>query len=136
LLAAACGGRGTPVPFVDITRELRGFEPPRLARETFTSRAELADYLRHAMPGRHLAVPSVDWRQREAILVASGPRSSTGYALRVASIFERGDRIVLTVRERTPALGEPVRARLTYPYVLITIPRTDKRLLLHFRGRP
>jgi hypothetical protein len=42
----------------------------------------------------------------------------------------------LTVKERTPTLGEPVAARVTYPFVLITVTRTSRSLLLHFRGRP
>jgi hypothetical protein len=42
----------------------------------------------------------------------------------------------VTVRERTPSLGEPVVARVTYPFRLITIPRIDKKLRLHIEGRP
>jgi PrcB C-terminal len=81
-------------------------------------------------------VPSIDWTHREAILVASGPRSSTGYSLHVASLLARGGELALTVKETAPSLGEPVRAGVTYPFVLITTPRTSKNLLLHFRGRP
>jgi hypothetical protein len=124
------------VPYRDISSQLRGYEPPRLAREVFTSRAELAKYLRHTVPAGHARMPRVDWAHREAILVASGPRSSTGYSLRVVSLYARGSRLALTVKERTPSLGEPVAAKVTYPFVLITVPRTDKSLLLHFQGRP
>jgi hypothetical protein len=133
---AGCGGRGTPVAYRDISRQLRGYEPPRLAREVFTSRAELVKYLRHTVPDGDVRVPSVDWAHREAILVATGPRSSTGYSLHVASLFARGDRLALTVKERTPSLGEAVAAKVTYPFVLITVPRTSNSLLLHFQGRP
>jgi hypothetical protein len=131
-----CGGPGTPVPYRDISAQLRGYQPPRLAREVFKSRTELATYLRHTVPSGNRRLPTVDWAKREAILVASGPRSSTGYSLHVASLYARGGRLVLTVKERTPSLGEPVAAKVTYPYVLITVPRTSKSLLLHFRGRP
>jgi PrcB C-terminal len=105
-------------------------------RETFTSQDAFRDFLRKAMPGRRLRVPTIDWSQREAILVAAGPRSSTGYALEIVSVRQRGGRLVVTVHERTPSLGEPVQAKVTYPYRLITIPRTPGRLLLHFEGRP
>ena len=124
------------MPYRDISSQLRGYEPPRLAREVFTNRAELAKYLRHTVPTGHTRMPRVDWAHREPILVASGPRSSTGYSLHVVSLYARGGRLVLTVKERTPSLGEPVTARVTYPFVLITVPRTDKSLLLHFQGRP
>lgn len=120
----------------DISAQLHGYKPPRLAREVFKSRAEFVKYLRHTVPGGKVRVPSVDWAHREAILVASGPRSSTGYALRVVSLYARGSRLALTVQEHTPSLGEPVTAGVTYPFVLITVPRTDKSLLLHFKGRP
>lgn len=88
------------------------------------------------MPGRAPAIPPIDFAHREAILVAVGPRSSTGYALRVVKVRETSDRIAVTVRERTPTIGEPVVARVTYPFRLITIPRIDKSLLLHIEGRP
>jgi hypothetical protein len=88
------------------------------------------------MPGRGPRAPTIDFAHREAILVAVGPRSSTGYALRVVKVRETSDRIAVTVQERTPTLGERVVARVTYPYRLITIPRIDKRLLLHIEGRP
>jgi protease stability complex PrcB-like protein len=125
-----------PVAYRDISAQLHGYEPPRLAREVFSSRNELVKYLRHTVPGARIRVPSVDWSRRQAILVASGPRSSTGYSLHVASLYARGNRLVLTVKERAPSLGESVAARLTYPFVLITVPRTKRSLLLHFRGRP
>jgi PrcB C-terminal len=133
---SACGGAGRPISYRNLSGQLRDYEPPRLARETFTSKAQFAEYIRHAAPGGRISVPGIDWKSREAILVASGPRSSTGYTLRVVSIRDHGGRIVLTVREHTPSIGEPVAARVTYPFVLITIPRTSHKLLLHFQGRP
>jgi PrcB C-terminal len=102
----------------------------------FTRRSQFLDYLRHTVPSGRVHVPPVDWSRSEAILVAAGPRSSTGYTLRVVSLLARGGRLALTVKEDTPSLGEPVTARVTYPFVLITTPRTPKTLLLHFRGRP
>ena len=132
---AACGTAKT-VPYVDLTSQLRPVEFPRVVRQIFRTRAEFTDYLERAMPGRAPAIPRIDFSRREAILIASGPRSSTGYTLHVVSVRDTGDRIAVTVRERTPALGEPVIARVTYPFVLITIPRSDKGLFLHFEGRP
>jgi protease stability complex PrcB-like protein len=133
---SGCAGLGTPVAYRNISSQLHGYEPPRLAREVFTSRDELAKYLRHTVPGGDVRMPNVDWARREAILVASGPRSSTGYSLRVVSLFARGSRLALTVKEGTPSLGELVAAKITYPFVLITVLRTSKSLLLHFQGRP
>ena len=136
LLLAGCGGGEKPVAFVDVSSQVHGIQFPRLVRELFRSRSEMTGYLERALPGHAPAVPEIDFAHREAILVAMGPRSSTGYALRVVKVRETSNRIAVTVRERTPTLGEPVVARLTYPFVLITIPRIDKKLLLHIQGRP
>jgi hypothetical protein len=105
-------------------------------RQIFRSRTELVDYLERAMPGRRIHLPRIDFSRREAILVAAGPRSSTGYELRVLSVREKGDRIIVTVRERTPSLGEPVTAKVTYPFRLLSVPRSDKHLRLKWLGRP
>ena len=88
------------------------------------------------MPGRAPRVPRIDFARSEAILIASGPRSSTGYALRVVGVRDTGSRIAVTVRERTPGLGERVTARVTYPFVLLTVPHSGKSLFLHYVGRP
>jgi len=133
---AGCGGAGRTIAFTDISTQLRGFEPPRLVREEFRSRDELASYLERSSPGARFRVPAIDWANREAILVSAGPRSSTGYTLRVVSVRETAHHVVVTVHEDTPTLGKPVQARVTYPFRLITIPRIDKPLHLHWPGRP
>ena len=119
-----------------MTPELRGFEPPRLTRVLLTSQEELESYFRHESPGTVTRLPHVDWSRREAIVIAAGPRSSTGYVLRVLGVRETPNTITVTVHEVTPHLGQPVRAGLTYPYRVITIPRIHKKLFVHWPGRP
>jgi protease stability complex PrcB-like protein len=87
-------------------------------------------------PGRRLQLPAIDFSRQEAYLVATGPRSSTGYELRVLRVRDEGDRIVVTVREDTPSLGDPVQARVTYPFRLLALPRSDKSVKLKWLGRP
>jgi PrcB C-terminal len=69
------------------------------------------------------------------VLVAAGPRSSTGYSLRVESVTEHGDSIDVVVRERTPSLRDRITARLTYPLLLITIPTSGKHVHVRYAGR-
>ena len=88
------------------------------------------------MPGRRIRLPSIDFARREAILVAAGPRSSTGYELRVLGVRESGSRLVVTVHERTPSLDDHVVPKVTYPFLLLSVPRSDKSLLLKWPGRP
>jgi hypothetical protein len=135
-LLAGCGGSGRLVPYTDISSQLHRFQAPRVVRQAFTTRAAFADYVRRLMPGNAPRIPSIDWAHREAILVSAGPRSSTGYELRIVSVRETAHHVVVTVHERTPTLGEPVQARVTYPFRLITIARTPKPLFLHWPGRP
>jgi PrcB C-terminal len=125
-----------PVAYTDISTRLRPVEFPRVVRQLFRSRSEFADYLRRAMPGNAPRIPPIDWQRRDAILIAAGPRSSTGYVLHVVGVRETAGHVVVSVREQTPSLGEPVQARVTYPFRLITIPRIPKPLFLHWEGRP
>ncbi len=136
LMLVSCGAGGEPVPYTDVSARLRPAEFPRQNRQVFRSRPALADYLGGAMPGRKLVIPEIDFTRREAILVAAGPRSSTGYELRILGVREQGGKLLVTIRERTPSLGDPVEPRVTYPYRLITVPRSSKSLKLQWLGRP
>jgi hypothetical protein len=102
----------------------------------FRDRASLVEFLARMNPGQPLQLPPIDFGRQEVYLVAAGPRSSTGYELRVVRVRDEGGRIVVTVRERTPSLGDPVRPRVTYPYRLLGLPRSDKDVKLKWLGRP
>jgi hypothetical protein len=123
------------VPWHDLTAKLPGLELPRQTGRAYASAAALTDYLRAAMPGRAPLLPRIDFKHDEAVLVGSGPRSSTGYALRVVRVVERGDTVDVRVRERAPSLGEPTEARITYPYRLIVFKRIDKPVHVIWEGR-
>ena len=70
------------------------------------------------------------------MLVAAGPRASTGYTLQVTSAREVRDRVLVVVRERTPTLGELRHAHITYPYRLLVFRTVVKPLYLELQGRP
>lgn len=124
------------VSYADLTRETGPLEFARITRDVYPTRAALLDVLKRNNPGREIKLPAIDFAHREAYLVAAGPRSSTGYRLDIVHVIDTGSRIVVTVHERTPSLGDPVRARVTYPYRLITLPRSDKAVKLKWPGRP
>jgi hypothetical protein len=54
----------------------------------------------------------------------------------VERVVERRREIDVYLRERTPALGDPVDPRVTYPYRAITIARTSKPVYVKLQGRP
>lgn len=87
------------------------------------------------MPGVAPRSPGIDFHEEELVVLAAGPRSSTGYRVRVLGVSEERRRIVVSALEVTPTLGERVRAGVTHPYRLIALPRSDKTVVVHWRGR-
>jgi hypothetical protein len=102
----------------------------------YRSQRSLQRLLAATMPGRAPAAPPIDFGRDEVVVVSPGPRSSSGYALRVVRLVERRRGIYLTLRERTPSLGEPVGARVTYPYLALAIRRSAKAVYVKLQGRP
>ena len=136
LLLAGCGSTPRDVPYVDLTRQAGPLEFTRITRDVFRNRAALLDVLERNNPGRTIRLPNVDFERREIYLVAAGPRSSSGYELRIVRVQDLGDHIVVVVHERTPSLRDAVQARVTYPFRLIALPRSSKPVKLKWPGRP
>lgn len=107
--------------------------PLTITRETkrvFRERKPFAEYVT-AAGGR---APAVDFERRQLLLVSQGPRSSTGYSLEVRAVRERDETVTVTVRERTPELGERVEPRVTFSYRLLSLP-AGKDVYVDWRGR-
>ncbi|MDQ2968591.1 MAG: protease complex subunit PrcB family protein [Actinomycetota bacterium] len=136
LLLAGCGSTPTDVPYTDLTRRAGPLEFTRITRDLFRERNGLLNVLERNNPGRPIDLPDIDFARREIYLVAAGPRSSTGYKLRVVRVRDEGDHIVVVVHERTPSLDDRVQARVTYPFVLISLPHSDEPVKLKWPGRP
>jgi protease stability complex PrcB-like protein len=136
LVLSGCGSTPRDVPYVDLTRQAGSLEFTRITRDVFRNRAALLDVLERNNPGRAIRLPNVDFERREIYLVAAGPRSSSGYELRIVRVQDLGDHIVVVVHERTPSLGKAVQARVTYPFRLIALPRSSKPVKLKWPGRP
>jgi hypothetical protein len=92
----------------------------RETKRLFQNEAQLSAYLERLGAPR---VPPVDFTRRQLLLVSPGPRSSSGYRLEIVRVSRHGSRIDVAVREHTPALGERVAARVTFPYRLLNLPR-------------
>ena len=126
-------GGGTALGWVDLTDRTLA-QPTHAGLRVFRSREPLAEEL--SPDGRSATIPPIDFRRRTAILVASGPRSSTAYRLEITRVVKERRRIVVTVRERTPSLAVPGAATLTFPFRLITIERSGKPVTVDWEGRP
>jgi PrcB C-terminal len=126
---------GHPIAWRDRSAELRGARFSKAVARTFRDRAELERFLAE-LPGKPVQPPAVDFNRDLALLVAAGPRSSTGYAVTIVGAKEERGRVAVEVRERTPSLRDRVRARVTYPYVFVSLPQTAKPVHVDWLGRP
>ena len=133
---SGCGSEGRPVAYTDLTRQAGALEFTRITRGLFRDRGALREVLERNNPGRPIRLPDIDFARQSAYLVAAGPRSSTGYVLQIVRVEDRGSEVVVVVRERTPSLGDRVAARVTYPFRLLALPRTDEPVKLKWLGRP
>ena len=111
--------------------------PARWARPTISiaeDSEKLAKLFEVALLPPRPKPPKVDFAKNDAVLIAVGPRSSTGYSLHVVRVTQSGNLDIL-VRERTPQLGEKVDPTITYPYLLLVVPKRDKHISVKFAGR-
>ena len=129
------GGKARPVAWRDLSAQVGPAVWARPTVSVIRDQQKLDKLFVVATFGAHPRAPQVDFTRNEAVLVTSGPRSSTGYSLHVEKVTAMGGTIDVLVRERTPSLGEHVTAKLTYPLLLITIPRTTKHVHVKYAGR-
>ena len=129
-------GNSERIAWQDATARLGPVLWPKSVTRSFWKRRQLTRYLTRTFPVATPAAPSFDFRRRKLILVAAGPRSSTGYGVEIVRMTERRSTVDVLARETTPALGQRVAVQLTSPFRLITIPATPKRVYVQWQGRP
>ena len=129
-------GGGQPVAWHDLTAQLGRVEFTRKVTAVYHSRAPFVRLLEATMPGRAPAPPRVDWSREQVVVLALGPRSSTGYELRILRVVGRRRGIYVYAREETPSLGDPVTARVTYPYRIFAMRSSAKPVYVKLQGRP
>lgn len=134
LLVDELSGPGArhPLAWRDLTSETGRLVLPREVTREFISEPQLAAYL-HSRGAGH--VPRVDFPRWRAVLITLGPRSSSAYSLRVLGVVEEGSRVTVRVERRNAGLADAGIPRLTFPYRLITLPATGKRVHLDSTDR-
>ena len=128
-------GGEKPVAWVDVTHRTGTIKFTRRVQGVYHSRAAFERLLQATMPGRAPKPPPHDWAHDQIVVIALGPRSSTGYSLQILSVVERRRGIYVDAREKTPSLGEPVTARVTYVYRLLSMPGKAKPAYVKLQGR-
>jgi hypothetical protein len=129
-------GGGHELAWRDLNAQLGRVEFTRKVTAVYHSPRSFRRLLEATMPGRAPVLPRVDWSREEVVVIALGPRSSTGYSLRILRVVERRRGIDVYARELTPSLGEPVTARVTYPYRAVAMRSNGKRVSVKLQGRP
>jgi hypothetical protein len=117
--------------YADLTANVGTLELPRPVTRSFDERAGFEAFLR-SRGARH--VPAVDFARRRPVLVAAGARSTPAYEVRIAAVVEERSRIVVSVRMRSPTLARPGKARLSFPYRLLTLPAGTKPVHVEWIG--
>jgi hypothetical protein len=123
-----------PVAWSDITSEVGTARWARPTISVIKNQVKLAKLFEVALLPPRPRPPRVDFSRREVVLVAVGPRSSTGYSLHVVRVTQSGN-IDILVHERTPSLGETVEPVITFPYLLLTVPKSGKHVSVKYAGR-
>jgi PrcB C-terminal len=128
-------GDERPLAYRDLTQTLGRVEFTRKVTGVYHSHAAFQRLLDATMPGRAPKAPPLDFSRDQVVVVSLGPRSSTGYSLRVIRLVERRRGIYLTLHERTPTLGEPVEPHVTYPYRALAMRSSTKPVYVKLQGR-
>lgn len=122
--------------WTDLTPQLGPVEFTRKVTAVYHSRPPFERLLEATMPGRAPEPPPHNWDRDQVVVIALGPRSSTGYELRILRVVERRRGIYIYAREETPALGDPVRPRITYPYRVLSMHGSTEPVYVKLEGRP
>jgi len=128
-------GGERPVAWRDVTSRFGRVEFTRRVQAVYHSRASFNRLLEATMPCRAPAPPSLNWNRDQVVVIALGPRSSTGYSLRILRVVERRRGIYVFAREQTPSLGDPVTARVTYVYRVLAMHGKAKPVYVKLQGR-
>ena len=76
-------GGERPVDWQDVTHRMGTIEFTRRVQGVYHSRASFERLVEATMPGRAPKPPPHDWAHDQIVVIALGPRSSTGYSLRI-----------------------------------------------------
>jgi hypothetical protein len=121
------------LPWRDLSSAVGRVEFAVPTQHRFHQEADFAKYLRRLELRADPRQPHVDFQREQVVLAAAGPRSSSGYKAVVLGVAERGGSIVVRAREQGPSLGQG-RPGLTYPFLLISMPRSSKPVVVSWQG--
>jgi hypothetical protein len=123
-----------PVPWTDLAAKVG---PARWATPTISvarDPTKLANLFQVALLAPRPRLPSINFSRDEVVVITVGPRSSTGYSLHVLRVTQSGN-LDIRVREETPTLHDKVAPTVTFPYLLLVVPKSHKHVSVKYVGR-
>lgn len=81
------------------------------------------------------ALPSVDFSQTVLAAVFAGAKPRGGYTIKVRRIVQTERDVIVYVTEQAPSSGQAGTAQITYPYQIVSLPRTSLPLRFSFDTR-
>jgi len=101
---------------------------PRATTAFFHERSDFDGFL----DDLHVAAvrPRIDFGRDAAVLIALGPRSSTGIAVNVLRVEEQRGRVLVLVREQSVPGAAAV---VSYPSVVVVLRETGKPIAVEWR---
>lgn len=78
-------------------------------------------------------VPSINFARRSVVALMYGRVSMSGHRLQVKRIREQGNTLAVDVHMSEPGLGCFFQPVANYPFVFVSMPKTDKRVSLNMR---
>lgn len=70
-------------------------------------------------------IPDVDFKKNSLVAVFIGSRASGGYGVKIDSIIETSNKLIVNITETTPGKNCMVTDAITSPYVIVKITKTD-----------
>lgn len=124
---------GEPLAWRDRSARLSRAQLSRPTYEVFRDREAFAHFLEEHVEAA-VSVPPIDFGRELAVLLALGPRSSTGYRIDVENVTDERGRVVIVAREHSPHLGQSVTPRVEYPLKLLVLRDAGKPVALKWVG--
>jgi len=101
--------------------------PPTAAVAVVNTQKQMdALFEKHANSCAVSSDPNIDFTKNFLVGVFAGPKSTTGFALKITSIIENNCQIIVNYYEKSPAPGENVSQTTTNPFDVVLIPKTSK----------
>lgn len=137
LLVAACAPTGNEIAFAVILEGDSASDYPRPEGIVIASQADWEALQKQLELDIVLQpkLPAIDFAQTILVAVFAGEKPSGGYSIRVERIVQTDREVIVNVMEAKPASDQFTIAQITYPYQVVSLPRTSLAVRFDFEAQ-